>query len=348
MQLVFKVTDPSPSVPPQVGETNFQDHYTGVNYSMAFDELRPGIRQATEKYVIDFIGLDLYNDLAAKFIANSLLSAEQSTALALLQDCIAYYTIYHVLPEKRSVLASMGVVEPDPSGGANPAAYPIYLEKRRGALENGDTFLDRLLNFLEIQVRNSVVYFDLWKNSDAYNIKSSDFFRHTIELDSFLNIKNSRRSFVSIIRFVKQVEDDTILPTLCAALYAKTLVPNPAATEMALLPYIRKTAAYLGAAEAIPHHRIVIDGDGFRVVSYTDGSEDRRNMTNSTHEKAIQALKSRCEDKGRKALSQLIVFLEENIGDYPDYENSTCREKPKSTEHSIRQSSNRIGAVGIM
>jgi hypothetical protein len=347
MDLVFKViTAPTPTVP-QVQDTTFQEHYSGVNRSMAWDEITPGIRQATEQYVLDFIGEDFYNDLAAMYQAGTTLSDEQKKTLELLQDCIANYAIYHILPEKRSILESLGVVENTPQGGSSPAAYPIYKEKRRAALENGDKFLDRLLSYMEKQVTAGDTGFDMWKESSAYTLKTCDFFRHTTELDEFLNIQNSRRSFISLTRYMKQIEEDVIRPIICDDLYALAVATTPLEAEAKLLPMIKKAVAYLGAAEAIPHHRIVIDGDGFRVVSQTDGWDDRRNMTNNVHETAIQALATRCQEQGRRAVAKLVQFLEDNIADYPDYENSTCRTKPVEKAHSIRQASDGIGAVGF-
>lgn len=347
MTLIFKITDPQPSNPPQVGDTNFPSHYTGVNTSMAWQEITPGIRQAVEKFLLDFVGSELYDDLAQKFEAGDSLTDDQNKALELMQDCVAYYTIYHVMPEKRSVLASLGVVEPQASAGASPASFPIYREKRRSALDNADIFLDRLLAHLEQQVTDGVAYFDLWKNSDAYSAKTSDFFRSTSELDEYLNIQKSRRSFISIVRFLKQVEEDVIKPILCEDLYAQLFVPIPSAQNKKLIPMIRRAVAYLGAATAIPHHRIVTDGDGFRVVSATDNYDDRRNLTNNTHEAAIQALLIHCKEQGASAIQKLTKFLEANLTDYPLYRDSTCRASNLPRVHGIIQAESGLGAVGF-
>lgn len=347
MELVFKVTTDTPHSPEQVGDTNFKSHYSGVNTSMAWAELEPAVRQATEKFVLDFIGLELYDDIADKFQNDTGLTNEQAKTLQLLQDCIAFYTIYHILPEKNSVVASLGVVQNTPDGGSQPVNQWGWKAKRWSALENADTFLDRLLAYLEKQVAASVDYFDLWADSDAYSVKASDFFRHTAELDEYLNIQNSRRSFISLVRFMRQVEEDVIKPLLCDDLYTAMLTAPLSAENALLLPMIRRAVAYLGAVEAIPHHRIVIDGDGFRVVSQLDGFDERRNMTNNVHEAAIGALMLRCEEQGRKAVARLSKFLEDNIADYPDYENSDCRERPAVKAHSIVNSTTERGAVGI-
>lgn len=347
MELLFKVTTaPAPSTP-LVAHTNFQEHYSGVNRSMAWADLTTAIRQATEKYVLPFIGLDFYNELAGLYQAGTAMSEEQERALELLQDTIAYYSIYHVLPEKNTVLATNGAVQNQPDGGANPTPQWAWKASRWAALENGDAFLDKTLAYMEAQVIANNEDFNLWKNSDAYDVKTSDFFRLTSQVDDYLNIQNSRRSFVSLVRYMRQVEEDVVKPILCTTLYDALLIADPTVPNKKLIPLVRRIVAYLGAYEAIPHHRVVIDGDGFRIVSQTDQFDDRRNLTNNTHENAIQALKDRCEKKGNDAVKELRKFLEDNIADYSSYASSTCREKKQIKSHSITQSPDGIGAVGI-
>lgn len=347
MDIVFKVSEEPANEVELIGHTNFKEHYSGVNTSMAWAELTPAIRQATEKYVLPYVGTEWYNDLAGKYQADTAITAEQQRALELLQDCVAFYAIYHVLPEKNAIVSSLGVVQNVPEGGSQPVNQWGWKAKRWSALENGDSFLDTLLNYMELQVTASKAEFDIWKTSAAYKVKTSDYFRHTSELDEYLNIQMSRRSFISLVRFMKQVESDVIAPILCDDLYAATLLTTVTDENKLLLPYIKKAVAYLGAAEAVPHHRIVIDGDGFRVVSQTDQFDDRRNMTNNTHQTAIQAFMLRCDEQGRRAITQLKKFLEDNIADYPDYEDSDCRALPASKGHSIVQSSDGIGVVGL-
>lgn len=348
MDLIFKVTADTPHSPEQVGDTDFKEHYSGVNHSMAWDELKPAIRQATQKFVLPYIGEDLYDDLAAIYQADADdLTDEQAKAVELIQDCVAFYTIYHILPEKQSVVASMGVVQNTPIQGSQPTNQWSWKAKRWSALENGDAFLDKLLTYLEKQVTDEVDYFDLWKNSAAYNVKTSSFFRQTAQLDDYLNIKESRRSFVSLVKYMRDVEEDVILPLLCTDQFEALKAADLDADGLALLAKVRKAVAFLGLYEAIPHHRIVIDGDGFRIVSQTDQFDDRRNLTNNNHEAAINDLSQRAERKGRQYLSELRVFLKENEDTYTLWRDSTCNAAATVKSHSIVASPDGVGAIGI-
>jgi hypothetical protein len=272
-------------------------------------------------------------------------------ALALLQDCAAYYTAYHVLPERNGFLASMGVVQNNPTGGSAPVPQWAYKEKRWNALANADSFLDLLLAHLEKMVVDGEAAFDPWENSSAYKVTGSIFFRQTRDLDAYLNMQGSRRTFLSLIKYLRDVEDEVITPILCTDLIAelKTQLADGALStaNAALMKYVWKAVANLGLVSAIPHHRITIDGDGFRVVSQTDQFDDRRNQTNSIHENAIMNLMQAARDRGNKAIADLQAFLADNTGAYPLWKNSPCNNGGKASSHGLIASKNQVGGVGL-
>jgi hypothetical protein len=343
MQIVFKVvTIPAPALP-VVADTNVQDHYTGINSQYSFKELVPHIQQATDTYVIPFIGEELYNDLAAKYQAGTALTSEQSRTLHLLQRSVIHYAMYRVMSDKVTAITGLGIMQNAPDGGANPTNQWGFTEKKLALLQTADDALDQLLTFLDKQ---TAVYFDLWKNSAAFDYKRSNFIKTTADLDEYLNLQKSRRSFVSIVPFIASVERDVLKPILCTGLYDLAILAATDATR-ALLPYIKELVAYEGAARALPHHRVVVDGDGFRVVSQTDGFQDRRNQTNSVHQQAVGALLSTYQQRSASAKTALVKFLESNLDAYPTYRDSDCRTAPKDKGHGIQESKDRLGAVGI-
>ena len=351
MKLPFKVTAGSPSDPAQVGDTNFLAHYTGANRSMAFDELLPGIGQAVERFVLQYIGPEIYEALCDYFDTPTSETDDKDTALRLLQNTVAYYTAYHVLPERNGFISSMGMVQNTPTGGSTPMPQWAYKELRWDLLQNADKFLDRLLAHLEKMVADGVTWFDTWKTSDTYKVTGSAYFRQNGDMERYLNTQGSRRAFLSLIKYFREIEEELIAPILCTDLseeLAEQLAANDLSTQnKALLPYIRKAVANLGLLAAIPHHRIVIDGDGFRVVSQTDQYDDRRNQTNSIHENAIVALSQEAERKGNKALADLQSFLKANETTYTLWADSPCNAKPRSRAHGLVVSPDYRGGVGL-
>jgi hypothetical protein len=352
MKPIFKITAISPNDPPVIGDSNFPEHYTGANANMAWSEIEPGIRQATEKFILPYLGQEMYDALADYFeTLPGSPDPNLARALALLQDCAAYYTAYHVLPERNSFLASMGVVQNNPTGGSAPVPQWAYKEKRWNALANADSFLDLLLAHLEKMVADGEAAFDPWKNSSAYKVTGSVFFRQTKDLDAYLNMQGSRRTFLSLIKYLRDVEDEVITPILCSGLIAelKTQLADGALStaNATLMKYVWKAVANLGLVAAVPHHRITIDGDGFRVVSQTDQFDDRRNQTNSIHENAIMNLMQAARDRGTKAIVDLQTFLADNAETYPLWKNSSCNIGKMALAHSLIVPRDGIGGVGV-
>jgi hypothetical protein len=351
MPYLFKVISNTPSTPPTVGDTNFKEHYPDINRQMAWSEMETYIRQAAMKNLLPYVG-PVLADLATKYDTTTVLSPAQQLTLELLQDSLAYYAIYHALPQKNVSINSMGVNQNTPTDGtAQPASQWSWKNARWAALENGDLFLDLALAQMERQVQADDDYYNLWKNSDAYTNEMSDFFRNTEDLDKYLNIKKSRRSFLSIIKYIKEVEEEVIKRELCTAQYQALvdgLKEGDLSTEnKLLLQKVRKVAAYRGLYEAIPHHRIVIDGDGFRVVSQSDMFDDRRNQTNNVHESAIIALSEKVKNSADKYMKELKTFLNEFKDDYPLWRDSDCACTGTGNSHRIVVSPDGVGGIGV-
>lgn len=348
MLLPFKITTaPVPSVP-KVGDTNFKDHYYGVNASMLWEQFELGIRKAVQHNLLPYLGRAWYDAVMAKYHNTpGDLSPDEAQALEYLRDAAANYAVAIILPANTAMLSTLGTVQQSPEGGAVQSPQWAWTAKLNDAVAMADAALDLLLAHMEKRVQAEDADFDLWKQAPEYNYKTADFIRLASELDEYLNIKSSRRTFISIVPFIRQVERHVIKPLLCADLYTALLdIDNElSAVNKKLLPLIQEAAVYLGAYTAIPHHRINVEADGFRVVSFTDQYTDRRNLTNNVHEAAVQALMQRCQEQGDAAIRELKNFLEENLNDYPLYRDSSCRSVPATKAHSIIQSPDQIGAI---
>jgi len=352
MELIFKVITPSTSGKDyKIKDTNFKTHFAGAHANMAWEELTPAIRQATRKYILPHIGEELYDDLAAKFNAGDVLSDAQSTALELMQDALAHYVVYYVMPKINISIASMGVQQKSSSEGtSNPANQWSFKGGRWDIMLSADDIFDQLLTFLDKQIKASDAYFDLFKNSEAYNAGVSDFFRSASEVDNYLNIQGSIRSFYALIRYIKKAEQKYILPTLCTDQYSDLATKYKENTlneeEDALLKMVQQTLAEWALFEAIPHLALVIDSDGFKIVSSTDGMDQRKNMTNTTHEKAIERLKYFAEENGNTFRAELIAHLYKNADTFTLFKASDCFADPDDA-NTVFDNPEDIGAVGI-
>ena len=318
MKILFK-TETAQGVKPKIKDTTFKNHYPDVNQNMAWDELLPYVRQATKLYVLPFIGEALYNKVSEQYLNDSL----EDDAIELcehLQDTIAYYTIYHALPQKAIAIASMGVQQNQGSEGSTRNLSLSELKNLKWNVHlNADSFLDRSLLFLET---NEDEYFNDWKTSPAYQLKTSILFRHTSELDEFLNIQNSRRAFISLIPYIKRAEQDYLCPIIGELLYNKFADKDSIEELKDLKNLCQKFIAAMGMVEAIPNLTLVIEGDGFKVISKGDGIEERNGLKHQQHENAILRLLQNAQGNAAKYRNNLIDFLYQNQDNFQDWKDS--------------------------
>jgi len=351
MKLIFKaITSPS-SGSELLKHTNFKQHFSGAHDSMPWSMLQPAIRQATRKYLIPFIGINLYNDIAEKFHNDTDLDDNQTDVLELMQDSLAHYVVYYAMPKLNISLASMGVQQNTSSDGSStPANQWSFHGSRWDILKSADEILDQLLQLLEQLVIADEAYFDLYKNSDAYSYKKSSFFRTAAELDEYLNIQGSQRTFISMSRYLKKAEEKYILPIICTDQFNDIVTKYQEGTladdDLDLFNHIRKTTAEWALYEAVPHLSIIPEADGFKVISSTDGMFSKRNLTNTIHEKAIQQLRYSAEENGKTFRAELLSYLYANADTFTLWKNSDCY-IDDSDVNVVYESPDDTGAIGI-
>jgi len=323
MKPIFKSTFGTPN---KVGDTNFSEHYPSVNKNMEWSQLAPYIKQSIRTYIIPFIGVDMYDAIATAYENNTTDEIEKET-IDLLQDAVAYYSIYHAMPKLNAVIAERGVQEQNDSKGTSRSISMWRFKNTRwDVMMNADNYLDQLLAHMEEGVENEVLFFDDWKNSDAYKNGRSDFFRGTNDLNSFLKINNSRKTFLALLPYLKKVEQLSLVNVLCEDQYEAILDPETKKEEQ-LYFLCRNYIAWSALEMAIPELRVYLDGDGVQFVMTTDGM----NITKEAYESGVAAYQHRSKMNAEKAGADLMYFLQKYAEDFPLWDESPCRPIEKET-----------------
>lgn len=320
MKLLFK-----PKVSTQfthVKDYNFREHYPGAHANLAWDTLEPFIRQATKSHILTYIGKEQYDDLTTEY-HNDSLSEEQKELVEHLQDAIAYYTAYDAMPILNTNIAAMGVQQAAANDSSSvPTNQWSYKNTRWQTIQKADTFLDQALAYLEDNLSDFTIY----QSSGAYRIHTSNFFTTTTTLNAYLNIQSSRRSFSVLSKYLIKAEERYLLPILGDQFFndLKTKLKDNTLTNLqkTLIPYLQRVVSEYGLFEAIPHLTLIIESDGFKIISSGDGMDDRKNLTNFTHRDAIESLKYKAEENGRTYTADLIKFLFKKVEDYPLWKES--------------------------
>lgn len=325
MKLLFKKTTGAPSATDKVGDYNFKAHYPDVNRNMSWAELEPYIRQATRRFVLPLVGSDLYDDLADLVETNAAMDAEQAECLERLRDAVAYYTIMVALPKKKTVISSMGAVENVATENTTGSSLWGFKTTLWSVAQDADRCMDETLDYLEQMVVAAKVYFDLWKDSDAYLAGKSDLFRTTSDFQGFQNINGSRRTFVAMLPIIKQAAKRHIIPAISQEQYdelvTKLRANSLSADEKTLLERVRAALAAWAVHYAADKLPILPDQDGFRIISNAE-AVDQRAYSSEVTQGAITSIKYAAEADARQNTADLVAFLHDNADTYPLWKDS--------------------------
>jgi hypothetical protein len=310
MKLLFKSANATNTT--EVGHTNFKNHYPSVSSNANWNELKTYIRQATDLYVIPYIGQEWYDKLADDFHADSV-DVSALSIVEKLQDAIAYYTIYKAMPFMPFVVSAVGVQKAQSSQGAAAISAGEAKNIRWNAHLDADRMLDDVLKLLTAAPGT---YFDLWHTYANKLFKTSAFFKTAAELNTYLNIQQSRRAFQVLVPHLHSAEEQ-VIKIIGRPFFAHlTTMPQTELEGFAdgmICRYIAQQALY----EAIPYLTLVIESDGFMVVSRGDGTEERNSLKHQQHENAILRLREAAREKAAEYKSELIAFLWEKKADFP-------------------------------
>lgn len=328
MDLLFKLNGNDPDKQ-TLAYTNFMNHYPTIHKSMNWATIKPFVRTATRKYILKFVDQSSYDALASKFQNNASLDASETEWLEKLQDAIAYYTIYEAMPHVNVTLSDNGAQQTlSENNSSVPTNQWSFKVMRWETLKNADELIDHCLEWMENEVKSGNTLFDDYKSSDEYKKGRSSLFKTTAELQSFIDIRNSRRTFLSLVPFLEKAAKKHIIPLICSDLYEEVVNEyknnSLSAKNEAILSQIQAVIAEYGTLMALPHLSIVMEDSGFKVISQSDGMSHKNNLSSTQHMEAIQQLKYQLESDGKSAKADLIQFLYDNIDTYPLFKESSC------------------------
>lgn len=322
MNLLFTI--PENSEKKIIGDSNFEEHYPQVHKNKQWKSLEPHIRNATLVHLLPYLGSKMYDKLIERTQEDpATTNASADLVILHLRDALANYTIYKAMPSLNVVITDMGVQQYASSEGtSNPSNQWSFKTARAEALKTADQMMDTALKLMELEVAEGNTYFDDWKDSTEYKDTGSILFRQTIDMDKYLNIQGSRRSFISLSKFMKKSEEFDLEPIIGEKLleklseYVRSDSNNIAMAG--LQKYATRMVAELGLAKAIPHLSILVEGDGFKVMSSSDGMDDKKNILKVAIG-PLEALKESAIKDGKTYRASLIEYLHENKESFPEW-----------------------------
>jgi hypothetical protein len=296
-----------------------------VSANYDFEDLAPFITLAEEKYIIDYIGQEFYDELNDAYALTP--SQEQLAAIRKLQFSIGYFTLLEAMPHLGLQIANAGV---GLGNSDTTTQVPQWKEFQlvSSLASNGESFLDKALVFLETNKTD----YPTWLTSDAYTVSKELFINTAKELNRYLPIFQSRRAYLSLRQFIMDVQELTIVATIGQDLYddllSKIAGDTLTADEKHLVTLIQKPLANIAARQAFNQLAIAFDGRGFRILSSSDGIMQKAAVTGDT----LTGMLSDFASRGEASIIALKQYLQDNADTWPLYKDSTAYIKSADTQ----------------
>ena len=295
-----------------------------INVSNSIENWFPYIDEAQETFIKPVLGNALYNQLQG-IMAIDPVPADDGTAegklaelLGMIRKPLALYALWLGADEFGVSISSQGIQVIETPTHKTAPQYRVQNLKENW-IRRANTALDLVLKFLD----------EHKEDYPGFDPQDADLFiRGTLEFNSEVDIRESRRVFVSLKPLIRSVEKKYIRPTLSMELFdelKKALQSDEALTtaQLNLLDLIRPALAHLTMARALIEISIdVLDWGIFDTAGNTFANVSSKQASNKERIGIMAEANQRDGEAELKALQQ---FLDETASEdvYPAYFHST-------------------------
>ena len=295
-----------------------------INVSNSIENWFPYIGEAQETFIKPVLGDTLYQQLQET--ANPIVrEPEQKPVdthlfdlLEMIRKPLALYALWLGADEFGVSISSQGIQVIETPTHKTAPQYRVQNLKENW-IRRANTSLDLVLKFLD----------EHKEDYPGYEPQDADLFiRGTLEFNSEVDIRESRRVFVSLKPVIRSVEKKYIRPTLSAELFdelknAWKSDDDLTTAQMVLLDLIRPALAHLTMARALLEISIdILDWGIFDTAGNTFANVSSKQASNKDRISIMAEANQRDGESELKALQQ---FLDETASEdvYPAYFHST-------------------------
>lgn len=289
--------------------------FTGnVTGGKDFDVLKPSVEWAEEFMLLPAIGQEMFDRLDALLDesgSGSVSGSESGSGsgsgigytsdedlnklLPKVQRVIAHYSMfdYSNIADSHVTATGLQIIESD----THKTAFEYQKrDRRKYHAEKADQSLDKLLEFLE---SNKDEYPEWSQNASVYTETKELVINNTRDFGRHVDIGNSRRTFMSLRTFIKDVGFFRLRPTLGDTIYAALMayIKDNGSSEnyKKLFDLVAPAVANIAIAEALPSLIFRLAGETITIATYNPLSEKEKDQFTSVTKQIIDLRNNRGE-----------------------------------------------------
>jgi len=295
-----------------------------INVSNSIENWFPHIDEAQETFIKPVLGNVLYDELQDLMALDPVPPDDGTTTenlaelLSMIRKPLALYALWLGADEFGVSISSQGIQVIESPTHKTAPQYRVQNLKENW-IRRANTSLDLVLKFLDARKADY----------PGFDPQDADLFiRGTLEFNSEVDIRESRRVFVSLKPIIRSVEKKYIRPTLSAQLFDELKAAwqsgeDLATSQIALLDLILPALAHLTMARALMEISIdILDWGIFDTAGNTFANVSSKQASNKDRISIMAEANQRDGESELKALQQ---YLDETASEdvYPVYFHST-------------------------
>lgn len=294
-----------------------------INVSNSIENWFPYIDEAQATFIKPVLGDGLYAQLQSAMVPvgddpEEPINTHLTGLLEMIRKPLALYALWLGADEFGVSISSQGIQVIETPTHKTAPQYRVQNLKENW-IRRANTSLDLVLKFLD----------EHKEDYPGYVCQDADLFiRSTLEFNSEVDIRESRRVFVSLKPIIRSVEKKYIRPTLSAELFddlKNTMQSNegPSMEQKVLIDMIHPALAHLTMARALLEISIdILDWGIFDTAGNTFANVSSKQASNKERISIMAEANQRDGESELKALQQ---FLDETASEdvYPAYFHST-------------------------
>ena len=279
-----------------------------VNVSNTIENWFPYIEEAQETFIKPVLGIGLYEQLQDAMALDPVPPDDGTTLenlaklLEMVRKPLALYALWLGADEFGVSVSSQGIQVIETPTHKTAPQYRVQNLKENW-IRRANTALDLVLKFLD----------EHREDYPAYICQDADLFiRNTLEFNSEVDIRESRRVFVALKPVIRSVERKYIRPALSAELFdelKQVLLSNSEMSkeQKALMDLIRPALAHLTISRALIEISIdVLDWGIFDTAGNTFANVSSKQASNKDRISIMAEANQRDGEAELKALQQLL------------------------------------------
>lgn len=294
--------------------------YLPVNTAFHWEDIAPFIDRAQTKYLKPELGNGQLVQLEAAYEAGTM-SQAQERLLHFARIPLANFAYLMYLPHGVVQISSAGI-QTSSTANKKTAAEWMLDDLEASYKDAGYEGIDQMLEYLE----ENQLLFPAWKDSLAYTVLKEFFLSKAAEFSQYVNINNSRRTFLALRATMRKVENSLKRSVIGAGLFdeLKQQLKDGLVSQLngQLLELIRPAVAHLTMARAVVELSVTVGERGISV--FTNSNSLTTGVQSPAESQVLLQLREDNQKDGDDYLKDLADFLTANVEQLPLYKNSNC------------------------